>query len=281
MPLPESCRNIQDLLSDYLEGFLDGAGSGRVRDHLHRCAPCREALTGLEHTGRALKQADRITPSPGFKEAVRAKAGLSSRAPSGERTAFRWAALAASLIVGVTVAYRLKPVQVRVPVPVPQPPRVERPAPPPGLALAGFEGWADRLPAGGSRWLPLDAKGGLSAGDLLRTGKQGARLQIGEHAVPLPPGALIAVEKAGGDGLQLAYYAKRAELEQGGTLQVLRLLERDGAISLVHRDGSVGLMTEGSPEEAWSRLQEVGFSRPSQALPAPQPPPAPRTSKEF
>ena len=51
----ESCREIRDLASDYLENELEEAEQARVRGHLALCPPCRAFLGTLQKTLEALR----------------------------------------------------------------------------------------------------------------------------------------------------------------------------------------------------------------------------------
>lgn len=277
MPQPaESCAAIRERLSDYLEGFLEGGDTTRVQGHLGACPACREALNGLEGGIAALKRAPRPLPGTAFREAARARAGFGT-APSP--SAFRWAALAAGLLVALTAVFRM----TRTDLPTALPPL---PAPAP-LARAGIpatcEGRAEYRAAGASAWIPMGPRARLAPGDLLRTGSEGASLLLEGQPVPLPARTLVQVEEAGDRSLRLTYFHRRAELEQDGTLQSLRLLDPGTSVSLVRRDGSMGLMTDDPSGDGWSRLQEAGFTRPVLLAPATEPEPAPKpsASKEF
>jgi anti-sigma factor RsiW len=63
------CRQVVELLADYLEGALDPALAGPVREHLAACDPCTVFLAQLEVTIGLVGQ----LPAPGALDpAVRA-----------------------------------------------------------------------------------------------------------------------------------------------------------------------------------------------------------------
>jgi len=51
----EACRRVLALLSDYLDGELDGAARGDAEAHLEACAPCACSAAELASTIRALR----------------------------------------------------------------------------------------------------------------------------------------------------------------------------------------------------------------------------------
>jgi anti-sigma factor RsiW len=47
-----SCREVVELVSDYLEGELDPAVRARLEIHLETCAPCTEYIEQMRATVR-------------------------------------------------------------------------------------------------------------------------------------------------------------------------------------------------------------------------------------
>ncbi len=45
-----SCQELVELVTDYLEGVLDGGELARFEEHLAACAKCRDYLTQLRQT---------------------------------------------------------------------------------------------------------------------------------------------------------------------------------------------------------------------------------------
>lgn len=55
VPMPLSpCQEIDDLLSEYLDGELDARGAARVEVHLATCPPCARFAAELAATVSAL-----------------------------------------------------------------------------------------------------------------------------------------------------------------------------------------------------------------------------------
>jgi len=67
------CEEVQERLSEYLEGLLDRDAAGRVRDHLTACARCREELGTLTETRRAVNDLPAADPPAGFTQRVMAR----------------------------------------------------------------------------------------------------------------------------------------------------------------------------------------------------------------
>ena len=58
------CGDMEARLFDFLSGELPSAGMRRVREHLHMCLGCREALAGMKAVVRALRKADAESRGP-------------------------------------------------------------------------------------------------------------------------------------------------------------------------------------------------------------------------
>lgn len=52
---PLDCRDLVELVTDYLEGALDPATHARVEHHLGRCAGCAHYLEQMRATTRSLR----------------------------------------------------------------------------------------------------------------------------------------------------------------------------------------------------------------------------------
>ena len=58
------CREVVELLTDYLEGALDPPTRGRVEHHLSLCPPCVTYLEQLRTTVRVVGQLPEATLPP-------------------------------------------------------------------------------------------------------------------------------------------------------------------------------------------------------------------------
>jgi hypothetical protein len=92
--------NCKDL-DAYLAGSLSGSRGERFRDHLSRCQACQEELAAEEKMDLLLSSLEEhlgAAPEPLVHRIER-----SLRAAKGRRTVGRLAAVAAALLVGVTI----------------------------------------------------------------------------------------------------------------------------------------------------------------------------------
>lgn len=64
------CREIQELLSLYVDHELDAERESTVEEHLRECPACREALRELELCLQAMRDLPRREAPPGFVEGV-------------------------------------------------------------------------------------------------------------------------------------------------------------------------------------------------------------------
>jgi hypothetical protein len=55
---------IENLASDYLEGFLDPASRAAVETHLAECSPCRELVGEVRHVLELCRSAEEAEPAP-------------------------------------------------------------------------------------------------------------------------------------------------------------------------------------------------------------------------
>ena len=67
----KDCREVRDLSSDYIDGELDSAAQGRVREHLGRCGPCNAFVNTLRATVNILRSTPKTDAPEGFRERVR------------------------------------------------------------------------------------------------------------------------------------------------------------------------------------------------------------------
>jgi hypothetical protein len=58
------CRDIQDRLNDYTEGFLKEREIRQIEEHLDQCRGCSTVLEELRKAGQILKDMDQIEPPP-------------------------------------------------------------------------------------------------------------------------------------------------------------------------------------------------------------------------
>ncbi|MCX7804667.1 MAG: zf-HC2 domain-containing protein, partial [Planctomycetota bacterium] len=107
----EACGKIRDLLSEYLDGELDGRAAGEVRSHLASCESCRRELDRLQRVSAAVRALPRVPAPEGLarRVAIRLAAEAGPRAPAIRRrppAARMWipAAAAALLVLSVTIS---------------------------------------------------------------------------------------------------------------------------------------------------------------------------------
>ncbi|WP_347354460.1 zf-HC2 domain-containing protein [Intrasporangium sp.] len=68
-----SCKQVVELVTDYLEGALDEATAADVRAHLALCDGCETYLQQMRHTAAALGEIDVETlPDPVQEELLAA-----------------------------------------------------------------------------------------------------------------------------------------------------------------------------------------------------------------
>src|SRR5690348_16130853 len=94
------CTHVQDRLSAYLDGELDGAGRLAVSRHLGKCQACGDVLADLRELGDVLRSHPPRTPrsvdfsglAPGVISRARAEASQSWRTMLREATGdWHWA----------------------------------------------------------------------------------------------------------------------------------------------------------------------------------------------
>jgi len=111
-----NCKEVKPLLGAYLDGELDLVHTLELEEHVQNCSSCTRVLGGLAGLSRAVAAAPRYTASPQFRRRI-------TDLPSGHSgTHWRWphpvwAAVAAGLLFGAVLVWRLVP-------PVSAPPRL-------------------------------------------------------------------------------------------------------------------------------------------------------------
>ncbi|HTN42655.1 MAG TPA: zf-HC2 domain-containing protein [Nitrospiria bacterium] len=77
-----TCEQVQEILSDYLEGSLDPETSGLVQTHLASCPDCRAEFRELAEAKRAVAGLPLIEPPPGFSRMVMVRIREEAERPS-------------------------------------------------------------------------------------------------------------------------------------------------------------------------------------------------------
>ena len=70
MPPETTCRELVELVTDYLEGATPPAVTGRVEAHLLRCPDCPAYVEQMRRTVRALGALPRDSISPATKRGL-------------------------------------------------------------------------------------------------------------------------------------------------------------------------------------------------------------------
>ena len=65
------CKDVCDLLSPYLDGFLEPEEQREVARHLESCAECQAQYADLQHTVELLRGLPEVTPPTGFRKQLR------------------------------------------------------------------------------------------------------------------------------------------------------------------------------------------------------------------
>jgi len=99
-----NCRDIDKLLTAYLEGALTLAEKERVQSHLDSCPRCRGELEALAATRNRLTQALRMaasaaTPPPDSWEQISRRAGIEAGTPSPKKSSLSWLATPVSVLL--------------------------------------------------------------------------------------------------------------------------------------------------------------------------------------
>jgi anti-sigma factor RsiW len=77
------CKNIQDLLSAYLEGIITPEENRLVEKHLASCKQCGEALEDLTRTGELVHNLKEVEPPPWFTQKIMAQVREEAEKKSG------------------------------------------------------------------------------------------------------------------------------------------------------------------------------------------------------
>lgn len=106
-----SCE-LTRLQHAYLDGELDAAGTLSFEHHMESCAECQAALTGEETLRRSIAQADLYAPAPpGLRRKIvgqlPTQQPTSSSQPVTVMASWRWLALAACLLLGAALGWRI------------------------------------------------------------------------------------------------------------------------------------------------------------------------------
>jgi anti-sigma factor RsiW len=106
----------RDLIEAYLDDELDAAQHSAVEQHLATCPNCSEAYAGLRKQKASIRAAaPYYTPPPNLQQSVRdalRRAGTEKAKPPVSEVPWRWLAVAASLLLVVSVSWnvaRLRP----------------------------------------------------------------------------------------------------------------------------------------------------------------------------
>jgi predicted anti-sigma-YlaC factor YlaD len=59
-----SCRELVELVTEYLEGTLDASDRARFEEHLEECEGCRTYLEQMRTTLRLVREADELEAPP-------------------------------------------------------------------------------------------------------------------------------------------------------------------------------------------------------------------------
>ncbi len=143
-----NCRELEDLLADYLGEELGGSDRARVESHLTECDACRAEVDSLRGGLAALQE----SPDVGADEASRRTADLEVRRRSGRMARLAWTVggAAAALLVGLAIGWRLGLTQVH-PVPAPDRPALHME---PGIHPAWRQAIAHAFGGGGPKEAP-------------------------------------------------------------------------------------------------------------------------------
>lgn len=99
----------RELLEAYFDRELDASNNAAIERHLGECALCTEALVGLERQRTEIREsAPYYHASPELKRAIANRLSTLQAAKTGQpEYQWRWAAIAASLLLAVSVGWNL------------------------------------------------------------------------------------------------------------------------------------------------------------------------------
>ena len=100
-----NCRDIDNLMADYLGGEMSEATLGAFREHLLACETCREQAQGLEETVLSLRELDTVS-SEAASDRTRSLIVIRRR-PVVLRIVATTLKAAAMIALGVGIGWRL------------------------------------------------------------------------------------------------------------------------------------------------------------------------------
>jgi anti-sigma factor RsiW len=101
-----SCKDVEMLLDDYVDGDLGAREQGEVESHLARCADCRRALDELRGLQEAVGALPRdLTPGRDLLPAIREVALRHGRGETYFRPGLRLVAAAAAVVILAAAAW--------------------------------------------------------------------------------------------------------------------------------------------------------------------------------
>lgn len=65
------CKDVREILSPYLDGFLEPEEQRKVERHLESCPACQAQYADLRHTVELLRELPEVTPPAGFRKQLR------------------------------------------------------------------------------------------------------------------------------------------------------------------------------------------------------------------
>jgi hypothetical protein len=77
-----TCEEVQEILSEYLEGLLSPERAGAVQSHLTSCPRCQTGLQALAEAKRAVAGLPVIEPPPGFSQRVMSRVREEAERPN-------------------------------------------------------------------------------------------------------------------------------------------------------------------------------------------------------
>ena len=89
-----NCTQVHNLLSEYLDGEIQGSAREKVEEHLAQCASCARAFAVLQSASRLLAEAREVEPPIGLLEQI--EAATINRPSLGQRVLGRLAGVPAS-----------------------------------------------------------------------------------------------------------------------------------------------------------------------------------------
>jgi anti-sigma factor RsiW len=112
-----TCDSAREFLDAYVDGELDASGSLQMEEHLRTCDSCSQSLARLESLRTVIAETSpRYRAPEGLRRRIQAELRDSVRAAGPRKRGFdwrwwadwRWAAIAAGLLVSVLVLWQLQ-----------------------------------------------------------------------------------------------------------------------------------------------------------------------------